>query len=469
MSETVYTYGHLHVAPYSFVNVTSLQIIKQVNEHAVLTISGVIEEDAQDSYIEQSEGTETIQVWVQNGNRSVVLFQGVVASLSVQTVRDVRTMTVEAHSFTVAMDMWPHTRTFQNGSMTYSQLFKRIAGHYSGSQVSVAVSGGQSLGGMRVQYKETDWRFLRRMASRLHVPLLPSSTRGGIAFTAGLAEGGEPQQMNAYHYTVNKQLQEYVSYSDNHEPGAKESAYVSYEAASYGLYDLGDPVLFHKRKLYVYRAEITMHDGVLSGLYTLRDKDGFVCSTEYPYALAGTSLFGTVLAVSKDKVKLHLDIDSEQSENEAVWLPYSTVYSSPDGSGWYCMPEVGDQVRMYFPDEHEHHAFAASSVDTEPSSPQHRSDPSVKTISNKYGKQIVFKPGAIEIIGNGQLLIRLTDDGGIEINSDKQIKLTAEEDIEIVGDKVMIQGNEQVELVQSSSNLVIQDEVTFSGAKVNIK
>ncbi|KAF6589054.1 phage tail protein, partial [Paenibacillus sp. EKM208P] len=78
--------------------------------------------------------------------------------------------------------------------------------------------------------------------------------------------------------------------------------------------------------------------------------------------------------------------------------PYSTVYSSPDGSGWYVMPEAGDQIRLYFPDEREQNAFAASSVDLASSDPVKRSDPAVKSISTKYGKQVVFKPGAVEII-----------------------------------------------------------------------
>ena len=44
----------------------------------------------------------------------------------------------------------------------------------------------------------------------------------------------------------------------------------------------------------------------------------------------------------------------------ARWFPYATVYSSGDGTGWYCMPEIGDKIRLYFPTEKEQDAYVIS-------------------------------------------------------------------------------------------------------------
>jgi len=38
------------------------------------------------------------------------------------------------------------------------------------------------------------------------------------------------------------------------------------------------------------------------------------------------------------------------------------MYASEDGSGWYCMPEMGDDVRIELPNTNEGDAFAVSSV-----------------------------------------------------------------------------------------------------------
>lgn len=64
--------------------------------------------------------------------------------------------------------------------------------------------------------------------------------------------------------------------------------------------------------------------------------------------ISGKMYTGIVQAVQKDQVQVHLvDIDSEYDGAGNVWLPYSTAYSSSDGSGFYCMPAEGDQVRVF--------------------------------------------------------------------------------------------------------------------------
>ncbi|WP_308167970.1 hypothetical protein [Clostridium estertheticum] len=169
-------------------------------------------------------------------------------------------------------------------------------------------------------------------------------------------------------------------------------------------------------------------DGMISNKYILRDNKGIKVRRDYNNKVVGISLKGNVLDTKNDTVKINLEIDGNQDIGKARWFSYSTVYSSPDGTGWYCMPEVGDVIRLYFRDNEEKNAYAISSANLKSSNSEKRSDPAVKSIGTKYGKQVVMKPGAVEIIGNGNLLMRLTDDGGIEINSDKKIVLDAKEE-----------------------------------------
>ncbi|MED4570701.1 phage tail protein [Brevibacillus agri] len=470
MSQSVYTYADIFVSTYQFEKITQLSLIKQVNDHIKLTVSGIVPEEKLDQYVEQADENERIEVSVQDGARKRVLFQGIVTKLSVRAVRGVRYIDIEAYSATLQMDVAKKTRSFQNKQRTYRDLFAQITGEYPSAHVVDEASDGRKIGGLLVQYKETDWEFAKRLASHFHAPLVPVCTQKGLRYFVGVPNLGEPQKLEEHNYTIQKNLKEYKLKSENDMQDITEQNTISYEVASNKILDLGSPVAFLRRTLYVYRAETRIEHGILVHQYVLRDQKGLGCPTLFPPELAGSSLFGKVLDVAKDSVKVHLYVDKKQPVDEAIWFSYSTVYSSPDGSGWYCMPEVGDEVRLYFPDANEQHAFAASSVDLLSSDPQKRSDPSVKSISTKYGKQIIFRPGAIEIIGNGKLLMRLTDDGGIEINSDKKITLTAQEDIEIIGgEKVVIHGEAGVDMKQADATLSIVDDVTLSGAKVNIK
>jgi hypothetical protein len=233
------------------------------------------------------------------------------------------------------------------------------------------------------------------------------------------------------------------------------------------LYNL---VNFKGRSLYVYKSEMELINGVISNKYALRDDKGIKLRKIYNNKIVGISLSGHILDTQNDVVKINLDIDVSQDSGTERWFPYSTVYSSPDGTGWYCMPEVGDVIRLYFPDNEEKNAYAISSTNLESSNSEKRSDPSVKSLGTKYGKEVVMKPGAVEVIGNESLLMRLTDDGGIEIKSNKKIILDAQQDIEITGGgKVTIQGSAGVALTQGGANINIQDDVTMSGGKVKIE
>ncbi|MGG3284432.1 contractile injection system protein, VgrG/Pvc8 family [Paenibacillus solani] len=467
---TIHSTANITVSPYQFERITEMQLVRPMNDHARITISGIVAEEMLDKYVEQLEAGDQIEVKLREKNKETIIFRGPVTNMRVEAVRDVRSLTIEAYSSTINMDVRKESRSFQNKQMSYPQLFQRVMAGYSKSDFIDNATGGKSIGSLLVQYQETDWMFLKRIASHFHAPLVPVSSHAGIKFYIGLPDTGQPVKLDEYNYTVHKDLRDYQLKAENGVDGIDEHNSMNYTVMSYVWVELGRAVQFHGRTLYVTRAESRIENDVVIHIYELKDRGGVQCRTAYCYELAGTSLFGEILDVANDKVKLRLQIDQDQPVNESMWFPYSTVYSSPDGSGWYCMPEVGDEVRLYFPDEREKNAFAASSVDKDSSDPARRSDPSVKSISTKYGKQVIFKPGSIEIIASGQLLMKLTDDGGIEINSDKKISLNAEEDIEITGGaKILLQGESGIEIVQANATMKIEDEVTLSGGRVNIE
>ena len=157
------------------------------------------------------------------------------------------------------------------------------------------------------------------------------------------------------------------------------------------------------------------------------------------------------------------------------------LFRSKDGSGWYCMPEIGDRVRIYFPDGTEDHSYAISSVHEQVSDPPaggssgsgggsysgQRDDPSVKSLRNQDGKEIRLTPEGIYIIVDGTI-ITLTDEGGvsivsdqnIEFRSDKNINIRAEENINIVGqDGVHLKCNE-------TASVKIEENVEVVGQEV---
>ncbi len=121
---------------------------------------------------------------------------------------------------------------------------------------------------------------------------------------------------------------------------------------------------FRGRSLSVAEAEYITDGSTLYEFVTLRKKTGILQKTIYPMELVGTALEGTILNVKGEKVQIHLKIDDSNPGNDCYWFPFSTPSASSDGSGWYCMPEKGDRVRVYFPSKKTSEVIAISAVST---------------------------------------------------------------------------------------------------------
>lgn len=469
--EYMYTQGDILIAPYKFQKITRLKVTRELNEHAKLYISGIIDEENADKYVETADAESSISMSVKDDKNSVTnVFQGVVTNIQVNANKDVRTLEIEALSRTFLMDIKKKSRTFQNESSSYGEVFNIVNSGYNSLQMLDSITNGTKIDKLIVQYKETDWEFIKRLASHFNVPVVSECQLDNMKYSIGNSGCCKTYKLDKFNYSIKKNLQEYKLKSENDITNLDDINLISYEVITNKIMHLYNSVNFKGRSLYIYKSEMELLNGVILNKYILRDGKGIKVRKIYNNKIVGISLDGNILDTKNDVVKINLQIDGNQNKGGARWFPYSTVYSSPDGTGWYCMPEVGDSIRLYFPDNEEKNAYAISSTNLKSSNSQKRSDPSVKSIGTKYGKEVVMKPGAVEIIGNGNLLMRLTDDGGIEVKSNKKIVLDAKQDIEITGGgKVSIQGDSGVALTQAGANMNIQDNVTMSGGKVKIE
>lgn len=135
---------------------------------------------------------------------------------------------------------------------------------------------------------------------------------------------------------------------------------------------------------------------------------------------------------------------------------YATVYSSETGTGWYCMPEIGDTVRVYFPSDRERNAYAISSVHLDVQIDHSRSNPEIKSISNAQNKQVVFAPDGIMIQNTENMYVMLSDTNGIEIKSDLPISIHSDTNVTISANQdIEISGKAQVALKQGTCGTTI--------------
>jgi hypothetical protein len=459
------------IAPYQLLNLSELTIRKKINQHATLKIVGQIAEELEDQYADDAVVHQEVSVKaLDEHGKTAILFTGIVKTVSIRNRNQVRTLEVEAVSYSYLMDITPHTRSFQNEQQTYKSILETLIKPYPKNGVMMSVGSQETTKQLIMQYRETDWSLALRLASHFNSFVAPEYKVGGVKFYFGMPELVEETLVAPAAYTLKKNVGDYLDKSENQVHGIAEADALYYQVQSREIFDLCQPVNFKNQTLYVYEIVSQLEGAELRHYYSLKKVNGFKTKKAYNHQLIGASVDAKVLDVSKDTVKVQMAVDEKQDTDTAKWFPFSTVYSSPDGSGWYCMPEQSDSMRVYFADEKEENAFVISAVHEQSSAAGKREDPNVKVLSTKHGKQIIFTEKGLEIKSGDGLYIGLLDDEGIIIRSNKSIKIHSTEDMAIgSGSAMSLAAKEGIEIKQGEKTTIeLKDDVTVKGGKVKL-
>ncbi len=460
------------IEPFCFLNILECTINKKINEHATATVKGIISEEMEDQYVEMALQEVPVMIKVvDDGGNETVIFSGIARDVSVHNENHVRTLTAELITESYRMDHMEYTRTFQDANMTYDDVLNCIGAPYENYDVILTTGSGTAIGDLITQYKETDWAFAKRLVSHFNSFLVPNYTMEGEKYFFGMPNKGEGKDIDPISYTLHKAVGEYLNKTHNQVEGLQESDAIYYCVKDREIYDLGQKVNFNGHPLYVYEIRTRMEGQELIHHYSLKTKTGFKIRQIFNERMIGASLEGTIIAVKQDKVKIHAHCDKEQNREKAKWFNYSTVYSSPDGTGWYCMPEEGDSVRLYFPNETEPEGYVISAAHLTSSAKEARTNPDHKSLRTKWGKELLLTPDAMIMTNNKGMSIQLLDADGIHIISNKAIKIISEEAIAISSATADLQvtAAKKVNLKQNQSQMTLQENVIFSGSQVNIQ
>ncbi|MWC30006.1 contractile injection system protein, VgrG/Pvc8 family [Paenibacillus sp. MMS18-CY102] len=499
MDEMVLSYANLRITPYELVQIQSLKIVKSMNDHVRVSLTGIIPEKFKDQYVTKSESEEpvTIELLDKKSGRATPLFKGMVVDAEVRMVRGVYYLAVEAVSFTFLLDMKRKQRSFQNPRMTYSDLVKAVVDDYEKGDAIDQVSKGAAIGTFIMQYEETDWQFLKRMASRFNTVLVAVSAFDKPELFFGLSEHGvDKGVLQASSYTVKKRQADYCVAKDYQVPGVHAEDYLVYEVESTRVLDLAHVVTFQGHRLIVGDVAIELKDSILTCTYSLYPYRGLRQKKEHNAAIIGASIQARVLQVRKDTVQAKLDMDDQEEDSMDYWFPYSTIYASEDNTGWYCMPEVGDSIRIYFPSKKEERGIAISSVKrTVTEAPKasngagggsanqsggssshagagggnsdRMSNPDTKSFRTKYGKEIVMGKDHISISAGNGLSITISDQSGISIESSKDVLIHSGSAMMLSSQNLQISAG-KVELTGNKNSLLLEDKVEMKGAEIKM-
>lgn len=509
----------VHLSLINFLSVEECIINKKVNEHGSAMIRGVIKSNKEAELLRCGDSLRYASVYIlDEKEESHSLFTGIIESIAIQTEAGVKKATVRLIGATRLLDLKERTRTFQNESMTYANLINKIETNYTDIKYKIGEGKDATIKEFLVQYKETDWEFIKRLASHHGGSLIPFYKTSGIKFYMGEFVSGKDVKVDPVTYKLENATDEFFLKKKNGVTGLTKEDACYYFFDSREFYELGTKVMFQNKTCYVYQVNSELSGAELIHHYSLKTDGGFKQQKIYNTKIIGASLAATILSVAGSKVKISIAVDGKQDSATAKCFTFSTVYSSPDGSGWYCMPEAGDKVRLYFPNEHEKDAYVISAIHVDSSTESNsslssassnsnvssissggtgsvsvasvggvsaamsgaskssekeppRSNPDNKSLTNKYNKMIELTPTSITMTNNNGMSIILDDEEGITITSNRDILIQSDENLEIKSsnESMIVEASEFLELIQGDTKISMKEDIIVEGAMVKVQ
>ena len=412
--------------PYPIQAVRSLRVEQKFNEHTRCTLTvAMTDEQAERCMI--GAGFEDSLLICKPGNpQEEHWFAGGISNLEMTMEDGIPSVTVEALSRSYEMDVRRKSRSYQNKQTTYTQVIKGLTeGYRKGDAQNEATEPGAVLGELVVQYQETDWQFMKRLASRLGTVILPDTTMDAARIYFGVPDFSWGKDLKATQYSMEQNQESYLRYREQAaENGAKipsEADWISYRARSNQYFRVGENVGF-KRQIWVIAGSVITYDkGTIQYEYVLVKRQALRRKSRLNKAIQGVALEGRVLKRANNMVKVHLDIDKEHDESGNWWFPYS-----PEGNNiFHCMPDEGARIKVYFPNGMEKQAIAINSVRGG------SEEMKTRTVFQKPTTKVFHMPGdaKMELGDDGVLFEKNT----VSLKLDgENIRLSAEENIVLI-------------------------------------
>ena len=264
-------------------------------------------------------------------------------------------------------------RVFQDTSLMFSDIINEINKDYADKKLEIKYSdiAKKQIGNLVVQFDETDWEFLVRLASQLKTGMFVIE-QGIILF--GIVEMGEIKKENKY-------------FSDYSLVRDYKNLY--YKVQSNKVINLGDTVFISKNtgendkdssgnkgNFSVLKTRIFLKDFILKSEFLATDMSSYHIFRKYNEKIKGCRIEANVERVFEDGGIAKMEVrfaeglkkivqerSNEESNDKAYDdygikrfpLSYQTFYSQTN-TGFFCTPEVNDTVEVYFPNEDERFA-----------------------------------------------------------------------------------------------------------------
>ncbi len=437
--------NNIYIQSIPSLKIKECKIVKEINKHFTARIKGYLTEKSQDNFDDYMH-KEDINIVISNDDdEQHSIFKGIITQICISPNDDFYEVALSAESYTLLLDIENRFRVFQDDSWTYKRIAKYIVGCNDNAISIYNQKTDIHTNSLLVQYKETDWEFLKRIAAELNTVLISDCKNDKASFYFGI-----PERTHTFDFSY-LSLSKKFTISDTRK-------IMEYVVESRDILNLLDKVSIEGNNVQVFAIDIQLTNGEILSRYVMRQLKDFYANKYHNSNLIGVSITGRVTNVKDTQVQVDIDGELVKNDNKK-WFDFATVYSSYEGTGWYCMPENGDKIRLYFPDDDEESSYVISSVHYEETEDL-RTKPEEKFIRTIHKKEIRLTPTKIILTNHKGMEIVLDDDSGIIVKSKKDIEIRSNGSISIEsGDGIQVEANTGIYLRQNKNVLMVKDGI----------
>ena len=390
------------------------------------------------------------------GNTAGALFSGYPEKVEIKEERGYRIADIQAVSGTILLDQKKSNRVFQKKVQTYMGIASAVTAD-TDHCACILPGSDMRTGGTLIQYQETDWRFLKRMASQLGLSLVPDTSYYYPRFYLGLPEGEK------------RELGEIIScdlcfdgryYAVSGKCLVDREDFICYDVVTRTSLSLGDRVTYEGRELLVSRKKTELAGGEVIFTYRLAGNSYTWVPWEDNPDYTGMSFVGSIVGTQGEQVEVAFDIDKTAAGGNRYGFAPAT------GNLMYCMPQKGTKTSLYIGNGNEAQGIATGCIRTNGSTCEGTGSPEKKSFRSEHGKGMDLYPQRMGLDGGETGKITFEDETGTTIESNGGLVLMAKEGIRLESmTGIAMQGMSDIMALYSegASSLCVNGSVDMLG------
>uniref|UniRef100_UPI000471C43D contractile injection system protein, VgrG/Pvc8 family n=1 Tax=Paenibacillus massiliensis TaxID=225917 RepID=UPI000471C43D len=211
------TYQQIHVVwPYGSIRLQQLDMLQEWGEHARISVQGSIDPMLAESLLKEASADDNIELWYddeQDTRRP--LFMGQLYDVQVLHAPEEATVQLEIISHSFKLDTEFKNRSFQRVDQQFVEIVDAVLADYPGADKIDEAFGKQATGQFILQYQETDWVFLQRLASHAGATLIPNTLSHRPQIWIGVPQTGKQIRLEGVPFTLQRNLAPYLDQVTN--------------------------------------------------------------------------------------------------------------------------------------------------------------------------------------------------------------------------------------------------------------